>query len=95
MTLIHQDQSYDEDAVCATKNCGNLRRKFVAIATMVKMIFFFRRTIIDIATMELSLKKKITRDMVLPYYIEIWYTILQCNMELPYYIVIWNYHITL
>jgi hypothetical protein len=53
-TLIHQDQSYDENVVCVTKNCGNLRRKFVAIATVVKMQFFFRRTIVDIATMALS-----------------------------------------
>ena len=50
---------------------------------------FFQRTIVDIVMMALSFLKKITRDMVLPYYIVIWYTILQCNMALPYYNVIW------
>ena len=43
----------------------------------------------------IKFKKKITQDMVLPYYIVLLYTILQCNMALPYYIVIWHYHITL
>jgi hypothetical protein len=44
-------------------------------------IFFFRRTIVDIATMSLSFKKKITRDMGIPYYNVI------CMV--PYYNVIW------
>jgi hypothetical protein len=58
---ISQDQTYDADVVCAMKIRGKLRRTFVAIAmVVVKYKICFRRTIVDIATMTLSLKKKIT-----------------------------------
>jgi hypothetical protein len=53
-TLIHQDQSYDEDVVCATKTCGNLRRKFRRYCHGGQNAIFFRQTIVDIATMALS-----------------------------------------
>jgi hypothetical protein len=77
------------------ENLWQLAKKVCRYCHCGQNAIFFRRTIVDIATMELSFLKKITRDMVLPYYIVIWYTILQCNMALPYYIVIWDYHITL
>jgi hypothetical protein len=52
---ISQDQNYDVDVVCATEIRGKLRRTFVAIVTgVVKYKICFRRTIIDIATMDLS-----------------------------------------
>jgi hypothetical protein len=52
-----QEKNYDIDDVCATQNCGKLRRTFVAIAT---------------CPLSLK-KNKNTRDMVLPYCIVIWY----------------------
>jgi hypothetical protein len=94
---VSQDQTYDVDVVCVTKNHGKLRRTFVPIATIVQnknlLPTNYRRNCDD--DFMFTKKKKITRDMVLPYYIVIWYTILQCNMVMPYYIVIWYYHITL
>jgi hypothetical protein len=53
---------------------------------VVKMQFFFRRTIIDIVTMALSFKKKLH---------EIWYYHITLYYCIPYYNVIWHYHITL
>jgi hypothetical protein len=56
---ISQKQTYNEDVVCATEIHGKLRRSFVAIVmVVVKYQICFQRTIVDIATMALSLKKK-------------------------------------
>jgi hypothetical protein len=57
-TLIHQDQSYDEDVVCATKNLWQLATKVRRYCHGGQNAIFFRRTIVDIATMALSFKKK-------------------------------------
>jgi hypothetical protein len=97
-SALSQNHIYDGLVVYATKLHGTMRRKFVAIAMV--MVKKFRRKSVDIATITVGLnfffymKYGITilhYNMILPYYIVIWYAILQCNMVMPYYIVICHY----
>jgi hypothetical protein len=77
-----KDKTYNADAICAMQNHGKVRQTFIAIATLVqKKKFALRQTIIDIATLPLSLKKKKHYMRYgIPYYIVIWYTILRSWM---------------
>jgi hypothetical protein len=76
-----QDQTYDVDVVCATKNRGKLRRTFVSIATVVQNKNWFPTNYRRYCDASFKFKKK-KKKIHIRYGI----TILHCNMV---------YHITL
>jgi hypothetical protein len=58
-----RDKIYNADAICGTQNHGKVRRNFFDIATLgPKKFISLQRTIVDIATLPLSLKKKKLND---------------------------------
>jgi hypothetical protein len=67
-----QDQTYDVDVVCATKNRGKLRRTFVSIATVVQNKNWLPTNYRRYCDVSFKFKKK--------KYTRYGITILHCNM---------------